>query len=269
MRIRALVAALLAALLLPAAAGAVPKTTVKQFTLVSAEVEQTVDWHWQDSATTGRCNTYVVATGDQQISYSVARPTSYQLTKVGGSALLAPAELVRFEGDVTRTADWRPHLDECGVCGGELGECDGEGVRQPAAPRFDCRRRTLRSAQLAVVLVPAHTPEYVNDRPLVSLEAVPNEPVYRNCPPTNEGGPGLPPRLFSAIPLEGGEYRRLLNVRPGRKVELEGRETHGYRIGLGGGSPAKGFTFRCPPLSGPGQQICVRGSVRAVFKRVR
>jgi len=268
MRITALTAALLAALLLPAAAGAVPKTTVKQFVLLSAEVEQTVDWRWQDSATTGRCNTYVLARGDQRISYALARPTAYQLTQVGRSALLSPSELVRFEGEVTRTADWRPHVDECGVCGGELGECDGEEVRQPAGPRFDCRRRALRSAQLAVVLVPAGTPEYVNDRPLVSLEAEPNAPAYRNCPPTNDGGPGFPPRLFSGIPLEDGSYRRLLTVRVGRKVALAGRESHGYRIALDGGTPAKGFSFRCPPLSGPGQQICVRGSVRAVFKRV-
>jgi hypothetical protein len=272
MSTRALLALLLAALLLSASAADAARRprlpTTANFVLQSATVEADLDWRYQDNAETGRCNSYVIARGDQRISFKAARATPYQLLRLGRSASLSPVELARFEGEVARTADWRPHASECGVCGGELGDCEGP-VQQPPAASFDCRRRALRSPQLVVVLVPKQTAPDFADRDYVSLEASANEPAFRNCPPTQPGGPGLPARPFNAIPVEGSEYQRLLTARPGRTVALAGTSSHGYRIPLSGPDGKGGYLNRCPPLSGPGQQICVRQSIRAVFKRVR
>lgn len=274
MRIRTVVAVLAALLVLPAAATAAKRPqlpVLRNFVLQSAVVTAEADWHWQSSVRTDRCTNYEIGSGDQLIVYRLPRAARYQLIQVGKSASISPREAVRFEGTVSRRYDWRPHASECGICGGELGECDGS-ERQPQGdrpPRFDCGQRDLRVAQMHVVLMPKSSPHNAEDKDYVSVEPKANEPEYRNCPPTQEGGPDFPSDLFGAIPIMGPEYQRLLRAKPGQTVTLSGSAKHGDVQRLDRQDSGIGYQLRCPSLSGPGRQICVKQTVRAVFKRVR
>lgn len=270
-----LLLALLAALALPAASGAVKlpaKPTFRDFVLKSAVVTEEVDWHWQSSERMDRCTGYATGSGDQLITYRLERPVRFTLMQAPGTIQLTPKELVRSEGGVSRRYDWRPHESECGRCGGELGECDGT-QDQPTSrrPSFECGDRKLQAPQLHFVMKPRRSPHNALGRDYVSVEPVADEPQFRNCPPTHQGGPGFPPsrELFGAIPLQGGEYKQLLRARPGATVTLRGSDKHGERQGLGSYDEPDSTEGRCPALSGPGFQFCVKQNVRAVLQRVR
>jgi hypothetical protein len=270
-----LLVALLAALALPAASGAVKRPampTLRDFVLKSAVVTEQVDWHFQSTDRRERCVSYTTGTGDQLIGYRLQRAARFTLMQSRGSIQLTPRELVRFEGDVSRRHDWRPHESECRTCGGELGECDGT-QDQPTSrrPSFECGSRTLTAPQLHVVMKARRSPHNLLDRDYVSVEPVANEPQFKNCPPTHTGGPGLPSskELFGAIPLQGGEYKRLRSAKPGATVTLSGSVKHGERQGLGTYDEPESTEGRCPSLSGTGFQFCVKQSVRAVLQRVR
>ncbi len=262
----------------PRKAPRVPTVVERTFVLEEATANREVEWHYLDSETKDRCATWVDASGLERTVVSLARPARYTLVAAGRRVALSPVAAVRFEGQVTRRADWDPHAPECATCGGELGACTGRAAEPPLAPlvRPDCGTRRLRAPQLHVVMVPKggaspgddDLAPLVPDAAHVNVDVVPNAPAFATCPPTQAGGPGLPRREGLGVRFTG-EYRELLRARPGATVRLKGRVRIGHVVPLGdwtGGAFTKPGT--CPALSGPGRQVCDTLYVEATFRRV-
>ena len=276
MLLRPIVIALVGLAVLASAAAAKPSLTQRNFELLKGSVHQTVSWHYLDTDAPGACRDYVDASGKEAIDYALVRPTPYSLLTMGKQVALAPKQLERYAGEVTRTASWRPHPSECGTCGGELGDCvPTDGPKRPTAANFDCGTRKLIAPQLHTVLYPKGRTSDDDllapllERDFVSLEPVPNAPRFAECPPTQTGGPGLPTGRTLGVALFA-EYRQLLRAKPGTTVTLKGDAKIGHVIPFGdhgGGDYTKYGT--CPALSGPGRQVCETLNVELAFKRVR
>lgn len=254
------------------------KVTHLDFELVKSSAERTIDWHYLDTDRPIACNNYVDGSGQEKVSYSLVAPTPYRLTVMGKQVSLAPKRLERHAGEVTRTVQWKPHVTTCADCGGELGACGPptHGPQPPTAQDFDCGTRKLISPQLHIVMWPKDRAVEQDDllappspRDWISVDAVPNAPDFKECPPTQTGGPGLPTGRELGVAFFG-EYRKIMRAKPGATVTLKGESKLGHTRPYNdhsGGSYTKLGT--CPALSGPGRQTCETLKVEIVLKRVR
>jgi hypothetical protein len=249
----------------------------RRYTLVRASVTREVKWHYLSTDVPGPCVGYDQGIGVERVAYTLRDPAPYTLMRVGRQPwVFGPEGLVRYTGEASREQDWKPHVDECGVCGGELGDCgDIEAPPTPARPQFDCAKRKLLAAQLHILLagkgqksgLPLDIDQPEHDS--IYVEPVANAPAFANCPPTHQGGPGLPRFADGRAVFESGEYRRLANLRPGGTLTLQQKHSSGETLALGDHQSKPVIGGRCPALSGPGRQACLTVEVELTIRRER
>lgn len=232
---------------------------------VTVDGVSTIAWHYQDPNYPQECATWSYGQGTQKSSISSSRPSTWEAIVISGGHFepqLGPRGEVRVKGRVQRGSHrWESHATpstpQCTGCGplSEYGPCVPDDSNL-VPPLFSCESKPLAT------YVEIEGGGEGGDFATVTWRQAPD---YRNCPPTQEGGPGFYGE-GQPLPLgiSHGQERQILGLRRGATATLRLVAVRGFSEESGR------TTHTCSkPGAGNGYSECAKTTLTLRFRRTR
>jgi hypothetical protein len=200
-----------------------------------------VDWELRGEGYPAECKAWVHGRGTETLGVRTTTAARYMLLTIPGAGpMFSMSKAGRYAGSAQRELqEWKDHAvpqtSACTPCGplSEYGTCDADGAGDLLAPLFDCRAR--KGVGGAVVSLALAGQPIGEDEPVALTDTVRVATsvgaTFPNCPPTQNGGPGLKAEQPTEVSIVGAQVKRLLRLRRGQKLTLKGSEERGFAAG--------------------------------------